>query len=212
MSDPLAEAGVRVVAPDLASHQSAAAGFQEDVAQVRAVIRDVGMPVVVVGWSYGCGVVAAAAVGEAVTRLVFVSGLPVSLPALPPSREQALSNPHLLDLENGTFVLDNDWWLDEEAGTTFTDEVRQWLRARPRRPMSWSAWAALTEAAWNTAPSSFVVGTADPFLDAEERALLYDPATQEQYDIRPVDTDHFVPWRNSEVISELVVEALSPRR
>ena len=136
-----------VVAPDLPSHRLAAAGFLDDVAHVREVIRDVGMPVVVVGWSYGCNVVAAAAVAEAVTRLVLVSGLPVSLPAIPPTREQAVANPHFLDLGNGTFVLDNHWWLDEEAGTTFSAELRNWLRAHPRRPMSWSAWAPLTEAA-----------------------------------------------------------------
>jgi pimeloyl-ACP methyl ester carboxylesterase len=209
----LDEAAVSIVATDLPSHRSAAAGFGEDVTQVRKMIRDVGMPVVVVGWSYGWGVVAAAAVGEAVTRLVFVSGLPVSLPVMGTTRVEALANPHLLDLGNGTFVLDNDWWLDEEAGTTFPCEVRQWLRAHPRRPMSWSAWEApLTEAAWDSAPSTFLVGNADPLLDAEQCALLEDPSTRERYDIRAVDTDHFLPWRHPEVISAVVVEALSQQR
>jgi pimeloyl-ACP methyl ester carboxylesterase len=83
-------AGVSTATPDLPSHRSARAGFLDDVATVRAVIRGVGMPVVVVGWSYGCDVVAAAAVGEAVTRLVFVSSLPTSLPKMPATREETL--------------------------------------------------------------------------------------------------------------------------
>jgi pimeloyl-ACP methyl ester carboxylesterase len=207
----LERAGVSVAAPDLPSHRSAEAGFVEDVAAVRDAIRSAGMPVVVVGWSYGAGVVAAAAVGRTVTRLVFVTGLPVGLPAVPPGREDVLALPQILDLGDGTFVLDNDWWLDEEAGTTFPDDVRAWLREHPRRPMSWSAWVPLTEAAWDTAPSTFLVGTADPLLSAEERDLLDDTATRERYDIRTVDADHFLVWRYPDMISEVVLEALQER-
>ena len=54
-----------------------------------------------------------------------------------------------------------------------------------------------------------MVGTADPFLKAEERALLEDATVRGRYDIRAVETDHFVPWRHPEVVSDVVVEALS---
>jgi pimeloyl-ACP methyl ester carboxylesterase len=167
------------------------------------------MPVVVVGWSYGGNVVASAGVGEAVTRLVFVSGLPVTLPEIPPTREEILAIPHLIDLGDGRFVLDNDWWLEEEAGATFPEEIRAWLRGHPRRPISFCAWAPLTEAAWDTVPSTFIIGTADPTLN-EQQSRVDDSSTPARYDIRTVDTDHFIPWRHPDIISGVVLEALTP--
>jgi len=207
--DRLDKAGVAVAAPDLPTCRTADAGFLDDVASVRDTIRSVGLPVVVVGWSYGCDVVAAAAVGEAVTRLLFVSAVPVSLAQLPPTREEVLADPHLIDLSDGSYVLDNDWRRNEEAGTTFPHEVRSWLRAHPRRPMSWAARAPLTEAAWDTTPSTFLVGTAEPLLTPEERSVLDDGAVRARYDIRTIDTDHSLPSRRPEIVSAVVFEALS---
>ena len=61
-------------------------------------------------------------------------------------------DPHLIVHDDGTFVLDNDWWLNEEAGTTFPPEVVDHLRRNPRRPITMAAMRARRSAARCTFP------------------------------------------------------------
>ena len=150
-------AGAVVITPDLPSHRSSTAGLLEDADEVRAAIRGAAPPVVVAGWSYGGTVVGIAAEGEPrVVRLVYVNNVPA------PARDFGYSDwidedPHVLTHPDGTFVLDNDWWLDEDGGPTFPPEVLSHLRGHPRRRVTRKSMSNPQPAAsWQSIPTTVV--------------------------------------------------------
>jgi pimeloyl-ACP methyl ester carboxylesterase len=158
----LERAEVDVLAVDLPSHRMPTAGLLEDAATVREAIRQSEPPVVVAGWSYG-GTVVSVACRRAVVRHATGVRQRRALRGAR-SRVQRLDrpDPNVLTYPDGTFVLNNDWWLDEEAGTTFPAEVRQELRQHPRRRVSRKAMSdPQPAAAWQTIPSTLVLGRHD---------------------------------------------------
>jgi pimeloyl-ACP methyl ester carboxylesterase len=161
--------------------------------------------VVVVGWSYGGTVISMAAAGEAsVSRLIYVSDVPMPPKNHPADLAWIDDDPHVLAREDGTFVLDNDWWLNEEAGTTFTPDVVDHLRRHPRRPVSRQMAQPQTAAAWQTTPSTVLIGRDDPLVPQDERQW----AVNNLDDVRLVDSDHFIIFRTPDVVSSIVLEAL----
>jgi pimeloyl-ACP methyl ester carboxylesterase len=202
----LESAGVHVQAPDLPSHRSADAGMEEDAEEVRQAISDCPTPVVAVGWSYGGDVIGAAVTGaNSVIRLLYVAAVPW-LPDGAPADLSWLENPHIL-VGEGTHVLDNEWLLNEEAGTTFTEEVRQHLRQHPRRPMSLrteSPSRITTAPPWETIPTTVLLGLNDDLVPAEEREI----AKQCTNDVRLLETDHFIIVRQAELVSKVIIDAL----
>ena len=73
----LEDANVRVITPDLPSHNTPTAGLAEDAEEVREAIRACTPPVAAVGWSYGGSVISLAAAGEgSVSRLIYISDIP----------------------------------------------------------------------------------------------------------------------------------------
>lgn len=131
----LKDADVSVNVPDLPSHRRSSADLGDDAAAVRDAIRSSPPPVVAVGWSYGGTVISIAAGGEApVSHLIYVADVPKKADTHEgEDLSWAMDDPHVLVRGDGTFVLDNDWWLNEEAGTTFSTEVLAHLRQHPRR-------------------------------------------------------------------------------
>jgi pimeloyl-ACP methyl ester carboxylesterase len=197
---------IHVHAADLPSHRSADAGLEEDAEEVRQAISECPAPVVAVGWSYGGAVIGAAATGEtSVVRLLYVAAVPW-LPDGAPADLSWLEDPHILS-GDGTHVLDNEWWLNEEAGTTFTEEVRRHLREHPRRPMSLrtESPSKITAAPpWQTIPTTVLLGVDDDLVPAEEREI----AKHCTSDVRLLETDHFIIFRKPKLISNVIIEAL----
>jgi len=118
--------------------------------------------VVAVGWSYGGSIISVAADGEDVRHLVYVSDVPV-----PVEDRDSLTfieqDPHLIVMNDGTFVLDNEWWLTEDDGATLPTQVRDHLRLNPRRPVS-RGWTHRQEAAaWQTISTTVILGDKDIF-------------------------------------------------
>jgi len=204
---PLEAAGLRVVAPDLQSHHSSTAGLADDADAVRAVVRELGGPVVVAGWSYGGDVITAAADGEpAVVGLVYVNSVPRGAGYIP-DVSWVDDNEHLLRLDGGAYVLDDRWWREDEAGATFPTEVQEALRASPRRPISPLAMASVQIGeAWRTIPTVVVMGRTDWFLTAEDEAWM---STQDALDLRMVDCDHFVLFRRPQLVAKAVLDLLA---
>jgi pimeloyl-ACP methyl ester carboxylesterase len=200
---------VPVSVPDLPSHRSASAGLAEDAKEVRAAIRSSRSPVVVVGWSYAETVIGAAAMGESsVVRLIYVADIPNPSSVEVGDLSWIHDDPYLIVHDDGTFVLDNDWWLNEEAGTTFPPEVVDHLRRNPRRPITMAAMRARRSAARCTFPTTVLLGRTDQLVTDEERRW----ATDHLNDVRFLETDHFVAFRQPEAISDAVIEALNPNR
>jgi pimeloyl-ACP methyl ester carboxylesterase len=201
----LEDAGVHVRTPDLPSHRSATAGLADDAAEVRDAIRSCSPPVVVVGWSYGGTVISMAAAGEAsVTRLIYVSASPMRPNDHPDDLSWVDQDPHIIARDDGTFILDNDWWLNEEAGTTFPHDVVEHLRRHPRRPVSRETAQPQTAAAWQTIPSTVLMGRDDQLVPQNERQW----AINNLEDVRFLDSDHFIIFRAPDLVSSAVLEAL----
>jgi pimeloyl-ACP methyl ester carboxylesterase len=139
---------VEVVVPDLPSHRTGSAGLTADAAEVRRTMASARPPVVAVGWSYGCEVIHEAAAGEpSVTHLVYIAGIPNPDPRRVPAGCRAGGRPACPGVRRRQFVLDNEWWLHEEAGTTMPSHVLAHLREHPRRPASSATWSDPTTAA-----------------------------------------------------------------
>ena len=203
----LREANVEVSIPDLPSHRSTLGTVADDAAEVREAIRACSGPVVVVGWSYGGKVISMAAEGEAaVVRLIYVANIPS-----PPDDVETLdtswidNDPHILVNADQSFVLDNDWWFEAEVERLFSGEVLEHLRHHPRRPASRAAAAdPQTAAAWQTIPTTVLIGRRDDLLPVDERNW----AAQHLDDVRDLDTDHFILMHHPEVVAGVVLEAL----
>ena len=117
---------------------------------------------VVAGWSYGGTVISIAADSEpSVTRLVYVNNVPA------PVRDFGYSDwidqdPHVLTYPDGTFALDNDWWLNEDDGPTFPPEVLSHLRRHARRRVTRKSMSdPQPAAAWRSIPTTVVLGRFD---------------------------------------------------
>lgn len=200
--------GVSVHTPDLPSHRFATAGLTDDVVSVVEAIRSAVPPVVVVGWSYGAEVAGeAAATGVPLVRLVYVSALPdPPWPSEGTLADWIASDPHLRSLADGTFVLDDVWWLTQELGATFPAAVQEHLWRYRRRSVS-----LLVEgehrfpAAWKRLPTTVVLGTSDEFVSDRHREW----ALEHLSDVRLIDTDHFILWRQPIVVTDVILESLS---
>lgn len=201
----LETADVHVEVPDLPSHLSAASGLMSDADAVREVIRSCPHPVVAVGWSYGGSVISMAAAGEqSVSHLIYVSDIPSPPQDRSTGWDWIRDHPHVHLVDGGTFVLDNDLWLDEEASRTFPEDVKVHLRQRPRRPVSWAATDPQTEAGWKSIPTTVLIGRHDQLLSDEQRSW----AAEHLDDVRVLETDHFVIFRDPDSVSRAVIEVL----
>ncbi|WP_456846075.1 alpha/beta fold hydrolase [Cellulomonas sp. P5_C6] len=207
VQQPLEAGGIHVLAPDLPSHRSATAGLMDDSEAVREAIRASETPVVVVGWSYGGDVITAAADAEPdVAGLVYVSSVPRD-EGFVQDDDWLDGNEHLIWFPDGTYALDNRWWLDDEAGATFPPEVRAVLRDHPRRPIAPSAMVnRQVGAAWHTIPAVVLMGRTDYFLTESDLTWM---ATQPTLDLRMLDCDHFVPFRQPQAVADAVLELLA---
>ena len=202
----LEDSGVQVVTPDLPSHRSATAGSKEDAEEVRRAIRSCPGPVVAVGWSYGGSIISVAADGEDVRHLVYVADVPVPVEDKDRSLSFIEKDPHIIVLKDGTFVLDNEWWLTEDDGATLPAQVKDHLRLNPRRPVSRS-WAHRQEAAaWQTIPTTVILGDTDIFYTPAD----HQKAAEDFNDFRLIECDHFVIFRKPELVAAAVLEALAP--
>lgn len=205
----LVERGVTVVAPDLPSHRSASATRADDVATVETAITAAAAPVVLVGWSYGGGVIGDVTHDlDRVGRLVYVASVPRPLPDTavedPPSHPPDLS--HILFPDDKTCVLDDGWWLTDGDATTLPSDVIAHLHEHHRRPIALEAMLAPPVAeAWRTVPTTVLLGRMDDAVGPEIRSW----ASSHLDDVRLVDSDHFILWRKPEVIADVVLEPLA---
>jgi pimeloyl-ACP methyl ester carboxylesterase len=204
--EPLEAHGVVVVTPDLPSHRSIGGGRVDDAEEVRRAVRSSPTPVVLVGWSYGGSVISVAGAGEAsVVRLIYVADLPRPVH----DGEDAgwmLGDEHLLVGPDGRCVLDNRWWLKEEAGTTFPSEVQEHLRRNPRRPVTpGTSTDPQSAAAYEDVATTVLLGADD---DLASPGAISDALRAAVRDIRVMPCDHFILFRHPDVVVATILEAL----
>jgi pimeloyl-ACP methyl ester carboxylesterase len=201
---PLLEAdNIRVLTPDLPSQRSSSAGLADDADEVSRAIRACAPPVVVAGWSHGGPVISMAAAAESsVIRLIYIGEIP---------RRQIedaswiYSDPNVGIGDDGTVRLVGNWWLEDQGAALFTGEVADYLQRVGRRP---SSLATLTDpqtaAAWETIPTTVLVGQEDFVSDGDLRWALDNFA-----DIRFIESDHFIIFRHPRAVADLVLESFA---
>ena len=160
---------------------------------------------IVVGASYGGTVIGVAAADEAeVTRLVYLGDVPLQASDNERDASWVHSDPNVLVLADGTCVLNDDWWLIQ-ASNVFTPEIVEHLRRHPRRPAALGAVSdPVPAAAWQSIPTTVLLGRDDDLISAEEREWV----TTHVPDVRPLDCDHFIQFREPQAVVDIVLEAL----
>ena len=146
----------------------------DDAANVRAIVDEIGGPVILVGNSYGGAVISGASAGHAqVKRLVYLA-------AMMPNPDEPLLE-HLAgatapEFDAGIAVDDNGLLLmdiEVELQTAFqhaSPEMHDLVRANAGAPMSFGTdptKAAFAEVGWKTIPSTYVVCTEDHSISPE---------------------------------------------
>lgn len=159
-----------------------------------------------VGWSYGGDVISVAGhEADSVVGLVYVG-------AVPPAEDDGgdvfwLDDaPHVDLLPDGTHCLDTRWWLEESGDMDgMPVGVVPHLRDNPRRPASP---ATDTDpkpvAAWRDLPTTVLLGRDDTMLSEHDHAQ----AGRATADVRVVEGDHFLLFREPGLIVEAVLEHL----
>ncbi len=190
-----------VATPDLPLERSTSAGLAEDADEVRRAIRSCLPPIVVVGWSHGGPVISMGAAGESsVIRLIYIGEIP--------RREIEDSSWIYNDSDvrvggDGTVRLVEDWWRKEEGAPLFTGEVADYVKRVERRP---SSLATLTDpqtaAAWETIPTTVLIGRDDSVSESDVRWALKNLS-----DVRFIESDHFIIFRHPRSAADLVLES-----
>jgi pimeloyl-ACP methyl ester carboxylesterase len=139
--------------------------FHDDAKHVRSVIDEIGGPVVLAGNSYGGVVITEAAVGHAaVKRLVYIAAF--MLAADESVTLQILNAMQATEPSATGFSFRDDGFaeMDIETNIPFAfnqapPEQLDWIRANGLKPMAFQGdpSAALSGAAWQTIPSTYVV-------------------------------------------------------
>ena len=109
----------------------------------------------------------------------------------------------MLTYLDGTFVLDNDWWLEEDDGPTFPPEVLSHLRSHPRR---WATRKSMSDpqpaAAWLSIPSTVVLGR----FDDQPGANDLEGAAARVSETRVLECDHFTLFREPGSVSRAILD------
>lgn len=137
------------------------------------------------------------------SQLLFVSSTPMPASAQPRDATWVAADTHIRSV-GGTVALDNEWF-KAEAERLFSGEVLEHFRHHPRRP---AALATMTDplpaAAWQTIPTTVLIGRADHLIGEDEREWMRTNLS----DVRFIDSDHFIIFRQPELVALAVLESL----
>ena len=194
-------------------HPSVGAGahgkdVHDDAANVRAVVDEIGGPVILVGNSYGGAVISGASVGHPqVKRLVYLAAM-MPNPGEPLLEHIAGSTAPEFDAgitvgDDGLLLMD----ADVELAVAFQQasaEMHDLVRAHAGVPMSFGTdptAAAFDEVGWRTIPSTYVVCT-------EDRSILPDAqrrwAKERATEVVEWPTDHCPQVSHPDLVADLL--------
>ena len=192
-----------VATRDLPSQRSTSAGLAEDADEVRKAIRSCTPPVVVVGWSHGGPVISMGAAGESsVIRLIYIGEIPRREIEDP---SWIYHDPTVLVGDDKTATKVGDWWHRDDGTALFTGEVADYFQRVGRRPSSLATLTdAQTAAAWETIPTTVLIGEDDLVPDGDVQWALDNLA-----DVRFIESDHFIIFRYPRSVADLVLESFA---
>ena len=210
LSRELDQRGLAHRALDLVTVGEGSAGrdVRDDAAHVRAIVDEIGGPVVLVGNSYGGAVISGASAGSAsVSRLVYLAAM---MPKAGEPLLEHLAGATAPEFDSGITLRDDGLLLMDgeiELRTAFqqaSPEMHDLVRAHFGVPMSFGAdptAAALPEVGWPTIPSTYVVCSEDhSILPEAQRGWAKERATE----IVELASDHCPQISHPDLIADLL--------
>lgn len=190
-------------------------GLQADADYVSRVVKSIPGPVVLVGHSYGGGVITDAAAGtDNVKALVYVAGFapdvgetPAGLGALYPTGTlgETLAAPiEQADGSKDLYIDQSKFWVQFAADLPEDDAV---LMAASQRPILESAFTEATvTATWKTIPSWFIYGSLDKNIPNTLHAFMGERAAAKEV-VEIEGASHVVMMSHPQEVSAMIERA-----
>ncbi len=197
----LAHQGFRVSAA-----QISLASFEDDVAAVNRALDHQPGPVVLVGHSYGGGVISAAGRHPKVEKLVYIT-------AFAPQPGEVLGqilgkNPPAANVEMKPDDHGFIWATSEQFQDAIAHDVHRGLvhlAVAVQKPFATAIFdASVAEPAWQSKPSWYLITTEDRILNPQTQR---DMAVAIRATIHETPTSHLPPLSKPEAVAEIIAEA-----
>ena len=124
-----------------------------------------------------------------------------------PAGSEPEEDPHILVFDDGTFVLDNEWWLNEEAGTTMPSHVLGIFASTHGVPRVRRHGPTLYRCSVGLIPVTFIIGRFDDLVPSDRVTWA-----ERHFEVRILDCDHFIIFREPGFVADVVIEKCSTMR
>ncbi len=183
--------------------------LEDDVATTRAAIARQDGPTVLVGSSYGGAVISVAGTDPKVTSLVYIAALQPDVgESVAELNARWPMETHVLDLGNGTMVVDPQWFHADIAADLPEDYTR--FMAASQKPSAFGIFTEkLTEVAWRDKPSFAVITTEDRTLNPSMQRFMYERSRTSTIELKAAHLPHI---SHPEEVAGLIVKAAGGRR
>lgn len=184
--------------------QHATASFAADVAETRAVIEEAEGPVVLVGHSYGGAVITEAGTHPQVAALVYVAAFAPdtgeSVQTLIADPAPGALVPPIVPRHDGSLIVDRSQFHEAFAADLPDDLARFMADSQPAWGVA-AVGAPVTEPAWRSKPSWYVVATQDRMIPPPAQHGM---AQRAGADVRTVEASHAAHVSQPDTVADVV--------
>ncbi len=168
--------------PSVGAEPGTTTDLSADAAAVRAVVDDIGGPVVLCGHSYG-GMVISHVAAERVVRLVYLCAF------MPAEGESLVSigggkNAPWIQALDGGLMLPDPAQADEVFYADCDAATRQWAKSRLRPQSGATVIEPVPRPAWRKIPSTYVVCANDMAMPADLQRNVFAPRASEMLELQ----------------------------
>ncbi|WP_250009769.1 alpha/beta fold hydrolase [Actinoplanes sp. M2I2] len=202
---------LRAMGHDVRIVQNPTLTLNGDVDAVKQVLDDIDGPAILVGHSYGGVVITEAGNDPRVTGLVYITAFAAdkgeSVLALVANPAPGAPVPPILPPREGFLLLDRDKFAASFAGDLPADEAA--FMADSQVPWGLDAAdGAVTEAAWQTKPSWYLVAADDKMIPPAAQRQM---AQRAGATVREVEASHAVYVSQPQAVADLIHTAVEAR-
>jgi pimeloyl-ACP methyl ester carboxylesterase len=199
---------LRALGHDVRIVQNPTLTLDGDVDAVKHVLDDIDGPAILVGHSYGGVVITEAGNDPRVTGLVYITAFAAdkgeSVLSLVANPAPGAPVPPILPPRDGFLLLDRDKFADSFAGDLPADEAA--FMADSQVPWGLpAADAAVTEAAWQTKPSWYLVAADDKMIPPAAQRQM---ARRAGATVREVEGSHAIYLSQPQAVADLIHTAV----
>ena len=199
---------LRALGHDVRIVQNPTITLEGDVDAVKQVLDDIDSPAVLVGHSYGGVVITEAGNDPRVSALVYIAAFAAdkgeSVLSLVANPAPGAPVPPILPPRDGFLLLDRNKFTASFAGDLPADEAAFMADAQVPWGLT-AADGAITEAAWQTKPSWYLVATDDKMIPPAAQRQMAERAGAT---VREIDGSHAVYVSQPQAVADLIHTAV----